>query len=121
MLLMLNATSPLLARVTVCAALEVPTARLVKARLAGVRATTAPDPSPSRLITWGDPAASSWMRIDPDRVPTAIGEKVTEKVQLPAADTLVPQVSDSAKSPLALIDEIVNGELPMLRRRAVCG
>ena len=49
-----------------------------------------------------------------------MGVKVTDKVQLPAADTLVPQLFDSAKSPVAVIDEIASGELPMLRSRTVC-
>jgi hypothetical protein len=46
--------------------------------------------------------------------------KVTDKVQLLAADTLVPQSSDSAKSPLVVIDEIASAELPMLRSRTGC-
>ena len=70
---------------------------------------------PLRLMTWGDPAALSCIRIDPKRVPAVVGVKVTDKVQLPAADTLVPQLSNSAKSPVAVIDEIASGELPMLR------
>ena len=67
-----------------------------------------------------DPAASSRIEIEPKRVPAAVGVKVTDKVQLPAADTLVLQLSDSAKSPLAVIDEIASAELPMLRSRTVC-
>ena len=50
-----------------------------------------------------------------------MGVKVTDSVQLPAAGTLVPQLSVSAKSPLIVSDEIANVALPMLRRRAVCG
>ena len=50
-----------------------------------------------------------------------MGVKVTENVQLPAAGTLLPQVSVLAKSPLMVIDEMVSGELPMFRRRTVCG
>jgi hypothetical protein len=38
-----------------------------------------------------------------------------------SADTLVPQLSDSAKSPPTVIDEIANGELPMLRSKTVWG
>ena len=59
--------------------------------------------------------------MDPERDPAAVGVKVTENAQLPAAGTLFPQLSVSAKSPLAVIDEIANEELPMLRRRTVCG
>ena len=57
----------------------------------------------------------------PLRDPAAIGVKMMENVQLPAADTLFPQLSVSAKSPVGVIDEIESGKLPILRRRAVCG
>src|SRR5271163_1678689 len=119
--LMFNAELPLLASATACAVLDVLTAKLPKVRLAGLMPTTAPDPLPPRLMMCGEPAAPSVIAIDPVRVPGTVGVKVTDKVQLPAAGTLVPQLSDSAKSPLAAIDEIASGELPMLRRRAVCG
>src|SRR2546425_12627166 len=84
MLLMCSAVLPLLANVVESAALEVPTCVVGNPRLAGVR-TTAPRPSPLRSIAWGDPAASSSRRIDAGRGPTALGVKVTENVQLPAA------------------------------------
>src|SRR5580658_2141749 len=58
--------------------------------------------------------------MEPLRVPAAVGVKVTESVQLPAADTLVAQVSVSAKSPLEVIDVIASAELPMLRSRTDC-
>ena len=58
--------------------------------------------------------------MDPERDPNALGVKVTEKVQLPAAETLFPQSSVSAKSPLSVMEEIDSGELPMLRSTTVC-
>src|SRR5271169_6295027 len=58
--------------------------------------------------------------MDPLRDPGAVGVKVTESVQLAAADTVLPQSSVSAKSPLAAIDEIDRGELPMFLSRTVC-
>src|ERR1035441_2790681 len=57
----------------------------------------------------------------PSRDPTAVGVKIMENAQLPAACTLFPQLSVSAKSPVVVIDEIASGALPMLRRRIVCG
>src|SRR5271157_2993979 len=111
---------PVLVTVTGCAALEVPTSCDENVRLLGLRAATGPLPMPLRLMTCGDPAALSWIGTEPERVPAAVGVKVTDKVQLPAADTLVPQLSDSAKSPLAVMDEIVSAELPMLRSSTVC-
>ncbi len=76
---------------------------------------------PLRLIVWGDPAALSWTTIAPLRVPGAVGVKVTENVQLPAARTPVAQSSVSAKSPVVVIEEIDSDALPMLRSRSVCG
>src|SRR5208282_3817009 len=58
--------------------------------------------------------------MEPLRDPAAVGVKVTDKVQLPAADTLGSQLFDSAKSPLAVIEEISSAELPMLRSRTLC-
>src|SRR3979411_1205542 len=72
-------------------------------------------------MKWGDPAASSVIRIDPVRDPSAVGVKVTENVQLPAAGMLVPQLSVSPKSGPTEIAEIDSGELPMLRSSPCCG
>src|ERR1700730_12155837 len=108
---------PLLARVTVWAALDVPTCWFENTTLPGVRATTAPSPVPLRLMKCGDPAASSVIEIDPVRSPDVVGVKLTENVQLPAAGTLVPQLSVSAKSDASEMAEIHRGELPMSRSR----
>src|ERR1700735_3496173 len=111
MLLTFRVMFPLLLRVTVCDALDVPTAIAENETPAGLRVTTGPDPKPSRVTAWGEPAASSCNTIEPDLTPASVGVKITDKVQLPAAGTLVPQLSDSAKSPLAPIDAMESGAL----------
>jgi hypothetical protein len=121
MMPMFKVAFPLLVRVTDCAALVVPTDWVEKTRVPEFRVAPGPTPIPLKLMMWGDLAASSWMTTDPLRAPAEVGVKVTDKVQLPAAGTLVPQLSDSAKSPLTTIEEIANGELPMLRSKTVCG
>src|SRR5579864_1229983 len=119
--LILSVALPLFVSVTAWAALGVPTRTLGKVRLVGVRATMAPRALPLRLMLWGVPAASSTITMPPLRAPGAVGVNVTERVQLPAADTLFPQLSVSAKSPLVEIDEIESGALPMFRTTAVWG
>jgi|SRR5208283_1617822 len=121
MLAMLSAALPVFASVTTWAALEAPTVTLEKLRLVGVRATNGPTALPLKLITCGAPAASSWIETAPLRDQGAVGLKVTESVQVLALDTLFPQLSVSAKSPVVVMDEIASGELPMLRSRTVCG
>src|ERR1700683_4432581 len=59
--------------------------------------------------------------MEPLRAPETVGVKVIDKVQLPAAATVVPQLFVSVKSPPVVIDGMESGELPMLRRRTVCG
>jgi hypothetical protein len=56
----------------------------------------------------------------PVRVPTAVGLKVTEMVQLAPALTEVPQVLVWEKSPLAVMLEMVSEALPVLVRVTVC-
>src|ERR1700676_3807592 len=58
--------------------------------------------------------------MDPLRVPAAVGVKITENVQLPAAGREPAQPSVSVKSPLIVIDEIDSAELLMFRNRTVC-
>src|ERR1700679_3482604 len=97
---------PLLVRVTICAALVVPTCWPAKVRLPGASETTGPELVPLRSMTWEDPAA--------------MGTNVKENAQLLAAGTLLPQVFVSAKLEPAVVDEISSGELPIFRSRAVC-
>jgi hypothetical protein len=70
-------------------------------------------------MTCGEPAASSWITIDPYRGPAAVGANVTENVQLPAAETEFPQSLVAAKSPLTVMDEIDSSALPMFRKSAL--
>src|ERR1700728_4154422 len=58
--------------------------------------------------------------MEPPSAPAAVGLKVTDKVQLPAAATLAPQLSDSAKFSVAVIEEIASAALPRLRTRTDC-
>src|SRR5271165_4090359 len=118
--LMLSVALPVLVNVTVWAALEDPTRTPEKLRLAGVRPTNGPTPLPLRPMICGVPAASSWIATVPLRDPGAVGVKVTESVQVPVFDTVFPQLSVSAKSPVVMIDEIESGTLPRLRSRTVC-
>jgi hypothetical protein len=52
------------------------------------------------------------MITEPVRLPAAVGLKVTEIWQLPAAATDVPQVFVWAKSPVAEIEEIASVTVP---------
>src|SRR5580692_7096374 len=112
---------PEFVRVTGCDALATPTVWLAKVRVAGARAVLGPMPIPVKEMWCGDPAALSCSVTDPEREPEAVGVKVIEKLQLPAAGTLVPQVSVSAKSPLAVMEEIERAALPRLRSSTLCG
>jgi hypothetical protein len=69
-------------------------------------------PVPLSATLWGLPAALSEMLNVPVLVPPAVGLKVTEMEQLAPALTLAPQVLVWEKSPLAVMPEMVNEELP---------
>src|SRR5260370_641415 len=71
-------------------------------------------PLPERVMACGLAGALSVMLIAPARAPVAVGVKVTEMLQEALAAKLVPQLSVSAKSPLALILVIASGALPGL-------
>ena len=62
--------------VTVLAALVVPTACPVKARLVGERLATAAVPVPERTTVWGLPVALSATDTDAVRLPNAVGVNV---------------------------------------------
>jgi hypothetical protein len=57
----------------------------------------------------------------PVRVPLAVGVKVTLNVHVDPAATPFPQLSPSAKSPLAEMLVICKGAVPLLERVTVCG
>ena len=90
-------------------------------RVAGGGLGTAPDPVPVRVMMCGAPGASSLTVTEPLKAPGADGVKVTDIEQLPAAGTLDPQLSVSAKLAVLAIVAIVNEALPILRRRTDCG
>lgn len=52
----------------------------------------------------------------PERVPFAVGVKVTLMVQVVGGATLVPQLSFSAKSPVVVMLLISRGAVPVLVR-----
>jgi hypothetical protein len=77
-------------------------------------------PTPESAIVCGLPAALSVMVIDPNKLPEALGVKVTLIVQeLPAA-TLVPQLLICAKFPDCVTLEITSGALPILDKVTGC-
>jgi hypothetical protein len=78
-------------------------------------------PVPLRLAVCGLPAASSLTLSVPLRVPVAVGLKVTVIGQLAPAASVLGQVLVWAKSPLAVIDVIVSGPVPVLLSVTVCG
>jgi hypothetical protein len=69
-------------------------------------------PDPLRLAECGEPEALSVTLTLPLRVPTTVGAKVTEIVQLPPAATVEPHVLVCAKSPDAAILVIVSAAVP---------
>ena len=67
----------------------------------------------------GLPEALSVTVTEPDRVPTAVGVKVTLIVQLAPAASAVPHVFVWAKLPVLVIAEIVSGALPVFESVAL--
>jgi hypothetical protein len=121
-LFIIRADPVLFVRVTFWLALAVPTAELVKVRVAGEIVTVVGEPAavavPVSAIVWGDPAALSAMLTVDVRFPVAVGLNVTETVQLPDTATGVVQVLVCMKSPAFVpVSEtlvMVSGELPLL-------
>jgi hypothetical protein len=120
MLMMFNTAVPELVRVTLWAALAVPTSWLEKLRLDGDTVNAgAGRPVPANAIVWGLLAAPSVTVTVPYRLPTAVGLNVTLIVQLAPAPRLAPQVLLSAKSPVAVRLVIATAVLPVLVRVAL--
>ena len=120
---------PLLVRVTVCAALVVPTFWLPKLRLLGLRLTAGAGvtPVPLSVTDCGLSPALSLMLTLALRAPVTLGVKVTLIVQLlPAGNVLglMGQVLVCAKSPAlvpaTLIVVIVRSAVPLLVSVTVC-
>ncbi len=92
---MFRVSTPLLVKVTICAALVVPTTWALKLRLVAERLTPGPVLVPVKLTACGLSAALSLRVSVPLRAPKAEGVKVTLIIQLPpAALTTLPQLLD---------------------------
>ena len=70
-----------------------------KERLVGFRIAIGPVPVPARLTCCGLPPALSVMFKVAERLPLAVGVKVTLNVQLAPAPNATPQLLVCAKSP----------------------
>jgi hypothetical protein len=124
MLVMVIDALPEFVRVTFCGLEVEPTSCPVKVREFVERAGSGACPVPLSVTVCVFPAAalllSAIVRV-PLRLPSAVGVNVTLIVQFPFADTLEPQVSVWAKSPLAAMLVIMSGALPEFVRVSVCG
>jgi hypothetical protein len=111
-----NAPVPGLDRVSVWAALVVPTVADAKVRADGesIMPGVATVPVPLNGTVWGEPVALSTIVSTPVRVPAVDGVKVTEMVQLAPAATEPPQFCESAKSPEADMVVTLRAEPPVL-------
>lgn len=87
---------------------------------AGVGPAAAP-PVPVRLTVCGLLAALLLIVIAPVRCPETVGVKVTAIVQVAPGASAEPQVLDCAKSPEAVIEEMVAAAAPLLVSVIVCG
>jgi hypothetical protein len=90
MLLILSETLPILVSVTVFAELVWPTSVVGKATVDADKRTCVA--VPVKFTVCGEPVALSLMARDANRVPDAVGLKVTEIAQLAPAANEVPQV-----------------------------
>lgn len=91
-LVMVSPVFPVLFSVTDCAPLATPTFWLVKVRLVVVKVATGALPVPVMFTDCGLLLALSVSTNAAVRLPEAVGEKVTEKVHVPAAASELPQV-----------------------------
>ena len=94
MLAMVSAALPVVLSVTVCAALVLPTLRVVKVSVVGLSDTAGAvaTPVPETPTLCGLPAASLVMTTLPLRAPDVVGVKVTLIVQVAAGARVAPQV-----------------------------
>ena len=88
-----------------------------KERLVGFKVAIGPIPVPARLTCCGLPPALSVMFKVAERLPLAVGVKVTVNVQLAPVATEVPQLLVCAKSPgfcpVIPTPDMDNGALPV--------
>jgi len=114
-LVMLKGALPVLPRLTVWAALVVPTAWLAKVRMADDKPAAGAVPVPDRATVWGLPLALSLMLSEAVRLPLAVGVKVTLIVHEASTVTEMLQVLVSAKSPalVPVIATLAISKMPM--------
>ena len=120
MLLTLIGVGPEFDKVTGCKALVVATCCAVKVSAAGAAPRTTFAPVPVRETSCGVPAALSAMFNEPVRVPVAAGVKVTFTMQLVPTARLVPQLLVCAKSPLAVMLEMLAAAVPVFETVTGC-
>jgi hypothetical protein len=77
-------------------------------------------PVPLKATVCGDPVALSVIVSKPVWLPAAVGEKVTEMVQVAPVATLLPHVCVSAKSPDALMEVMESAAVPEFVSVMVC-
>jgi hypothetical protein len=110
---MISVTPPVLVNVTVCAALVLPTAWLLKVSEVGLRDTTGETmPVPLKVTVAGLLAASELMTTLPLRAPSTVGEKLTLMLQLAPTASVLLQVVVWAKSPLATMLAMLSAATP---------
>lgn len=105
--------------VALCVGLVVPITWLLNVRLAGESDAMGAVPVPVRNRPCGLPDALSATVTEPERVPTAVGVKVTLIEQLAPAASVVPHVFVWPKSPVMVIPEIVSGAVPVFESVAL--
>jgi len=94
---------------------------LLKVTVAGEKPMTgAETPVPVSETVCALPLASSVTERAPVREPVAVGMKVTEMVQVPAAATVAPHVLVWLKSPLAAMAVMFRVADPELARVTTC-
>ena len=118
MLVIDNATPPVLVSVTDCVAVAVPTGDEPNERLVADRVTAGPTPVPLNAIVCGEFPALSMIVIAAVRAPTVVGAKWPWSVQLaPAAsvaEQLFPNGNEDAFAPVTVILAMFNVALPVL-------
>ncbi len=77
-------------------------------------------PVPLRLMTCGEPIASSTKVMEPVRRPRAVGVNVTVTPQLVKVLSAAPQVVVREKSPDAVIEVMLSVAVPLLVRVSAC-
>jgi hypothetical protein len=120
---MVSGAVPELFSVTICAALLVLSVCKAKVRLVGERVTAGAagaTPEPLSATICGELLTLSVIVSDPVRVPAAVGVNITEIEQVALTASELPQVSLSAKSPVAMMEAMESAALPELVSVMLC-